>query len=68
MMMGLGFGGLGLIFMLVFWVVIIGLAVWFLGQSLPAGNVRAGAADVTAGRAIHPANGVTTGHSENALR
>ncbi len=35
MMMGLGFGGLGLIFMLVFWVVIIGLAVWFLGNLFP---------------------------------
>jgi len=35
MMMGLGFGGLGLIFMLVFWVAIIGLAVWFVGNLFP---------------------------------
>jgi len=35
MMMGLGFGGLGLIFMLVFWVAIIGVAVWFVAQLFP---------------------------------
>ncbi|HEY66155.1 MAG TPA: SHOCT domain-containing protein [Caldilineae bacterium] len=34
-MMGFGFGGLGLIFMLIFWVVIIGLAVWVLGTLFP---------------------------------
>jgi len=35
MMLGLGFGGLGLIFMLFFWVIVIGLAVWFLGYLFP---------------------------------
>lgn len=35
MMMGLGFGGLGLIFMLLFWGAIIVLAVWFLGNLFP---------------------------------
>ena len=34
-MMGFGFGGFGLIFMLVFWVGIIALAVWLLGNLFP---------------------------------
>ena len=34
-MMGFGFGGLGVIFMLVFWVVIIALAVWVLSNIFP---------------------------------
>ncbi|NOZ28932.1 MAG: SHOCT domain-containing protein [Chloroflexi bacterium] len=34
-MMGFGFGGLGLIFMLIFWVVIIGLALWLLSSLFP---------------------------------
>jgi putative membrane protein len=34
-MMGFGFGGLGMIFMLVFWVVIIALAVWLLSNIFP---------------------------------
>ena len=34
-MMGFGFGGLGLFLMLVFWVVIIALAVWLLSNLFP---------------------------------
>ena len=33
--MGFGFGGLGIVFMLAFWVVIIALAVWLLGNIFP---------------------------------
>lgn len=32
---GMGFGWFGIIFMVLFWVVIIGLAVWLLGQLFP---------------------------------
>jgi len=35
-MMGFGFGGLGMVIMLVFWVVIIGLAVWLLSNIFPS--------------------------------
>ena len=34
-MMGFGFGAFGFIFMAVFWVAIIALAVWFLGKIFP---------------------------------
>lgn len=34
-MMGFGFGGLGMIFMLIFWVAIIALAVWLLSNVFP---------------------------------
>jgi putative membrane protein len=34
-MMGFGFGGFGFIFMLIFWVVIIALAVWLLSNLFP---------------------------------
>ena len=34
-MMGFGFGGLGFILMLFFWVAIIGLAVWLLSSLFP---------------------------------
>ena len=34
-MMGFGFGGFGLIFMLIFWVAIIALAVWLLSNLFP---------------------------------
>lgn len=34
-MMGFGMGGLGLIFMIVFWVTIIALAVWLLSSLFP---------------------------------
>lgn len=34
-MMGFGFGGLGFILMIFFWVVIIGLAVWLLSSLFP---------------------------------
>jgi putative membrane protein len=34
-MMGFGFGGFGLIFMLLFWVAIIVLAVWLLSSLFP---------------------------------
>lgn len=33
--MGFGFGALGLILMLVFWLVVIGLAVWLLSNLFP---------------------------------
>ncbi|RMG96243.1 MAG: hypothetical protein D6706_10495 [Chloroflexi bacterium] len=32
---GMGFGGLGILFMLVFWVVVIGLGVWLLANLFP---------------------------------
>ena len=34
-MMGFGFGGLGFILMIFFWVAIIGLAVWLLSSLFP---------------------------------
>lgn len=34
-MMGFGFGGLGMVLMLAFWVVIIALAVWLLSNIFP---------------------------------
>jgi putative membrane protein len=34
-MMGFGFGGLGAIYMLVFWVIIIVLAIWLLSRLFP---------------------------------
>ena len=34
-MMGFGFGGLGLVLMIFFWVAIIGLAVWLLSSLFP---------------------------------
>jgi putative membrane protein len=37
-MMGFGFGGYGIIYMLIFWVVIIGLAVWLLSNIFPKGT------------------------------
>jgi len=40
-MMGFGFGGFGMVYMLIFWVVIIGLAVWLLTRLFPAGADRA---------------------------
>lgn len=36
-MMGFGFGGLGAVYMLVFWVIIIALAVWVLSRLFPRG-------------------------------
>jgi putative membrane protein len=39
-MMGFGFGGFGMVYMLIFWVVIIGLAVWLLTRLFPAGTDR----------------------------
>lgn len=50
-MMGFGFGGLGLILMILFWVVVIGLAVWLVSRVFPqtasypptqSGNNRSG--------------------------
>ena len=32
---GMGFGGLGILFMLIFWVVVIGLGVWLLANLFP---------------------------------
>jgi putative membrane protein len=34
-MMGFGFGGLGIVYMFIFWVAIIGLAVWLLSRLFP---------------------------------
>lgn len=34
-MMGFGFGGSGIIYMIIFWVVVIGLAVWLLSNLFP---------------------------------
>jgi putative membrane protein len=36
-MMGLGFGGLGMISMVIFWIVIVALAVWLLSRLFPRG-------------------------------
>ncbi len=33
--MMMGFGGFGMIFMLIFWVVVVGLAVWLLSELFP---------------------------------
>jgi putative membrane protein len=48
-MMGFGFGGLGMIFMLVFWVAIIALAVWLLSNIFPRA-VNNSSAPATTGR------------------
>ncbi len=37
MMMGFGFGGFGLILMVLFWVLVIGLAVWLVSRIFPQG-------------------------------
>ena len=37
-MMGFGFGGFGIVYMLIFWVVIIGLGVWLLSNLFPRGT------------------------------
>ena len=37
-MMGYSFGGLGAIYMVIFWVVIIAVGVWFLSQLFPRGT------------------------------
>lgn len=37
-MMGFGFGGLGIVYMLIFWLVIIGLGVWVLSTLFPRGT------------------------------
>ena len=34
-MMGLGFGGLGMISMVIFWIIVVGLAVWLLSYLFP---------------------------------
>jgi putative membrane protein len=44
-MMGFGFGGFGMVYMLIFWVLIIGLAVWLLTRLFPAGTDRARRSD-----------------------
>lgn len=35
MMMGFGYGGLGMFLMIIFWVVIVVLAIWILGRLFP---------------------------------
>ena len=52
-MMGFGFGGLGLIFMLFFWLAIIGVAAWLLGGFSP--RVTWSAPLQAPGRASEPA-------------
>ena len=37
-MMGFGFGGMGFVYMLIFWVVIIALAIWLLSRLFPRVN------------------------------
>jgi putative membrane protein len=37
-MMGFSFGGFGIVYMLIFWVVIVGLAVWLLSSLFPRGT------------------------------
>ena len=43
-MMGFGFGGWGVIYMIIFWVVIIAAGVWLLSQLFPrsSGNASSG--------------------------
>ena len=36
-MMGFGFGGFGMVYMLIFWIAVIGLAVWLLSRLFPGG-------------------------------
>lgn len=37
-MMGFGFGGLGIIYMIIFWVVIIAAGIWLLSYLFPRGT------------------------------
>jgi putative membrane protein len=46
-MMGFGFGGFGMVYMLIFWIVIIGIAVWLLSRLFPAGANRTAPSDRT---------------------
>jgi putative membrane protein len=46
-MMGFGFGGMGTVYMIIFWVVIIAAAVWFLSQLFPRGTSDASAEGTT---------------------
>ncbi len=39
-MMGFGFGGFGMVFMLLFWLGIVGLAIWFLSSVFPRTGSR----------------------------
>ena len=41
MMMGFGFGGFGFLFMLLFWLLIIGLVVWVIAQVFSRTNTQA---------------------------
>ena len=43
---GMGFGWFGIIFMVLFWAVVIGLAVWLLGQLFPGEKVYHDGRDV----------------------
>lgn len=50
---GMGFGGLGFVFMAIFWIVIIAAAVWLLGNlfprqdaARPSGNATADAIEI----------------------
>ena len=52
--MGFGLGGFGLIIMLIFWVVIIGLAVWFLSTLFPRATNQASNTSPQAGRTESP--------------
>jgi putative membrane protein len=40
-MMGFGFGGFGIIYMIIFWVVIIAVGIWLLSNLFPRGTGHA---------------------------
>ncbi len=56
-MMGFGFGGFGLVFMILFWAAVIAVAVWVLGTTFPRATDRSSQASTADG----------PGRSENPL-
>ncbi len=59
-MMSLGYGGMGMVVMVIFWVAIVGLAVLFLSALFPA-------ADGSARRGPEAQTGAASGRELNAL-
>ncbi len=46
-MMGFGFGGMGFVYMLIFWIVVIALAIWLLSRLFPRVNHNSSSGPVT---------------------